>query len=70
VIVRNRLAAWMLAVPLAFSYPVATRASNEADVANYVPWFLSSDVPVIKGPKCLEVPRACTFRPINRLIGQ
>ena len=52
---RNRLAGWMLAIPLAFTYALPATAVDEAQVSNYVPWFPSSGVPMINGPKCLEV---------------
>ncbi len=51
---RNRLAGWMLAMPLAFSHGMPVTAADEAQVTNYVPWFPSSEVPMIHGPKCLE----------------
>ena len=52
---RNRLAGWMLAIPLAFTYALPATAVDEAQVSSYVPWFPSSGVPMINGPKCLEV---------------
>ena len=45
----------MLAIPLAFTYALPATAVDEAQVSSYVPWFPSSGVPMINGPKCLEV---------------
>ena len=42
---RNHLAAWMLAVPLAFVHAMPASTVDETQVANYVPWFPSSKVP-------------------------
>src|SRR5579863_3694476 len=52
---RIQLAARMLAVPLAFVHAMPATAVDETQVANYVPWFPGSRVPMINGPKCLEV---------------
>jgi hypothetical protein len=44
----------MLALPLAFIQAMSAVAADETQVANYVPWFPRSEVPMINGPKCLD----------------
>jgi iron(II)-dependent oxidoreductase len=54
---RNRQTVWMfgmLALPLAFIQVIPALAADETQVANYVPWFPRSEVPMINGPKCLD----------------
>jgi len=54
---RSRLTGWMvgmLALPLAFIQAMSAVAADETQVANYVPWFPRSEVPMINGPKCLD----------------
>ena len=50
---RNRLTCWMLAMPLVFVQTMPAAAVDETQVGNYVPWFPSSTVPMIHGPKCM-----------------
>jgi iron(II)-dependent oxidoreductase len=50
----GRLAGWMLAMALLSAHSPSASAADEKEVANYVPWFPSSPVPMITGPKCLE----------------
>ena len=52
---RGRLAGWTLAMALVSAQAMPATAPDEKEVANYVPWFPSSAVPMITGPKCLEV---------------
>jgi len=51
----GRLACWTLAMALPFAQAMSATAADENEVANYVPWFPSSAVPMITGPKCLEM---------------
>jgi formylglycine-generating enzyme required for sulfatase activity len=51
---RNHLPCWTLLIPLAVFHPVPAAAVDETQVANYVPWYPSTQVPMINGPKCLE----------------
>ena len=50
---RNRLTCWMMTLPLVLIQPMSAAAADERQVANYVPWFPSAEVPMISGPKCL-----------------
>jgi iron(II)-dependent oxidoreductase len=52
---RGRLAGWTLAMALGFAHAMSAAGPDEKEVANYVPWFPSSAVPMITGPKCLEL---------------
>ena len=45
----------MLAISVAFNHAMPASAADETQVTSYVPWFPSSEVPMINGPKCLEV---------------
>jgi gamma-glutamyl hercynylcysteine S-oxide synthase len=52
---RSRLTAWMLILSLALVRAVPATAVDEPQVSNYVPWFSGTKVPMINGPKCLDV---------------
>jgi gamma-glutamyl hercynylcysteine S-oxide synthase len=45
----------MLMTPLALIQTTPATAVDETQVSNYVPWFSGTKVPMINGPKCLEV---------------
>ena len=42
-------------MPLAFTNTIPATAANETQVKNYVPWFPTAKVPMINGPKCLDM---------------
>ena len=53
---RSRLVGWPLVTLLACARALSVAAADETQVSEYVPWFPSSEVPMINGPKCLGVP--------------
>jgi gamma-glutamyl hercynylcysteine S-oxide synthase len=47
--------AWPLIMLLACTHAMSAAGADEGQVAEYVPWFPSFEVPMINGPKCLGV---------------
>jgi len=52
---RSRLPGWPLVVLLACTHAMSATGADETQISEYVPWFPSSEVPMINGPKCLGV---------------
>ncbi len=52
---RSRLPGWPLVMLLACTHAMSAAGADETQISEYVPWFPSSEVPMINGPKCLGI---------------